>query len=160
MSPKAAAPELQAAGFANKLGWAWIALVLALAVHVTDEALTGFLSVYNPTVLAMRAKIGFWPMPLFGFREWLGELIVGIVLLLALTPFVFRGARWIRPIFYVLAILAGVLNALGHTLGTIFGRTVSTVHFSRPAPGFYSSPLLLIVAIYALMQLWQTRGLA
>jgi hypothetical protein len=33
---------------ARKHGFAWIALCLALAVHVIDETLTDFLSVYNP----------------------------------------------------------------------------------------------------------------
>ncbi len=132
---------------------------MVLAVHVTDEALTGFLSVYNPTVLALRAKFGFWPMPTFQFREWLSGLIVGILLLAALSPFAFRNARWIRPIFYFVAIVTGGFNALGHTLGTILGHTVSTVRFPRPAPGFYSSPLLLIASIYALVQLRRTRGL-
>ena len=47
----------------KKLGIAWVQLCLALAAHVTDEALTGFLSVYNPTVLALQAKLGFWLMP-------------------------------------------------------------------------------------------------
>ena len=45
-----AVPTLQVA-YAN-LGRAWIALWVALAVHVFDESVTGFLSVYNPTVLA------------------------------------------------------------------------------------------------------------
>ena len=81
----------------KKLGIAWVLVCLALAAHVTDEAFTGFLSVYNPTVLALRAKLGFWPMPTFEFREWLTGLIVAVLLLLALSPFVFRGARWIRP---------------------------------------------------------------
>jgi hypothetical protein len=130
---------------------------VALALHVVDEALTGFLAVYNPTVLALRARLGFWPMPTFDFREWLTGLILGIVLLAALTPFAFRNARWIRPIFYVAAVVAGVVNALGHTVATILGHTVSTVRFQRPAPGFYSSPLLLIVSIYALVQLRRTR---
>jgi hypothetical protein len=31
----------------------------ATAVQVTDEALTGFLSVYNPAVVALRVKLGF-----------------------------------------------------------------------------------------------------
>lgn len=142
----------------RKLGTAWVGLALAFAIHVTDEALTGFLSVYNPTVQALRAELGFWPMPTLEFRAWLGGLIAGVIVLLALSPFVFRGARWIRPIFYFLAIVAGLLNAFGHTVGTIFGQTVSTVHFPRPAPGFYSSPLLVIAAVYALMQLRRTRG--
>ena len=47
---------------ARKLGFAWIALCFALALHVVDEALTGFLSVYNPTVLALRSRYAWFPM--------------------------------------------------------------------------------------------------
>jgi hypothetical protein len=141
----------------SRLGVAWLLMCTALAVHVTDEVLTGFLSVYNPTVLALRAKLGFWPMPIFEFREWLTGLVLGTLLLLVLSPFAFRNARWIRPVFYLCVILAGLLNALGHTVATILGHTVSTVRFARPAPGFYSSPLLVIVSVYALVQLRRTR---
>ena len=49
------------------------------------------------------------------------------------------------------------MNALGHTVATILGHTVITVQFQRPASGFYSSPLLLIVSIYALVPLRRTR---
>ena len=38
----------------RELGSAWIALSLSLALRVFDEAMTDFLSVYNPTVLAIR----------------------------------------------------------------------------------------------------------
>ena len=141
----------------SRLGFAWLFMCVSLAIHVTDEALTGFLSVYNPTVLALRAKLGFWPMPTFGFREWLTGLVLGILLLLALSPFAFRDASWIRPVLYFCALVAGLFNALGHTLATIFGQTVSTVQFARPAPGFYSSPLLAIASVYALVQLRRTR---
>jgi hypothetical protein len=139
-----------------KLGVAWVLLALALAVHVTDETLTGFLSVYNPTVLALRARFGSWPMPTFEFRVWLTGLILGVVLLLALSPFAFRGSRWIRPLFYFLVVMM-FFNAMGHTLGTIFGQTVSSVRFPRPAPGFYSSPLLFAASIYGFVQLRRTR---
>jgi multisubunit Na+/H+ antiporter MnhE subunit len=130
---------------------------IALAVHVADEALTGFLTVYNPTVLALRAKLGFWPMPTFTFQQWLTGLAAGILLLALLSPFAFQNERWIRPIFYFVAIVTGILNALGHTMATIIGQTVSTIRFARPAPGFYSSPLLLVAAMYALVQLRRTR---
>src|SRR5713226_6464965 len=100
----------------SKLGIAWVALCAALAVHVTDEALTGFLSVYNPTVLALRTRLGYWPMPTFEFRQWLTDLSVGIFVLI-LTPFAFRNARWFRPIFYFVVVVTGIFNALGHTLG-------------------------------------------
>jgi hypothetical protein len=144
----------------RRLGIAWIALCLALALHVIDEAVNGFLYVYNPTVLALRAKFGFWPMPTFTFAEWLIGLVSGILLMAACSPFAFRNARWIRPIFYFLAIVTGIFNALGHTLGTILGGSVSTVHFSRPMPGFISSPILFAAAAYALVQLRRTRKAA
>jgi hypothetical protein len=141
----------------RRLGYAWIGLWLALGLHVTDEALTGFLSVYNPTVLALRAKLGFWPMPTFTFRDWLVGLIIAVALLALLTPFAFRNARWLRPIFYLVAIVFEIFNAAGHIIGTILGHTVASVRFPRPAPGFYSSPLLLAAAIYSLVQLHRTR---
>jgi hypothetical protein len=139
-----------------KQGEAWILLCLALAIHVLDEALTGFLKVYNPTVLALRQRLGYWPMPPFEFRNWLTGLIVLVVILLALSPFAFRGARAFRPFFYLFAILM-LANGLGHIAATILGQTVSSVHFARPAPGFYSAPLLLAGSIYSLLQLRKTR---
>ncbi len=158
MNTMAAVPASDQAGSTQNLGLAWVLLALALAAHVADEALTGFLAVYNPTVEALRARLGYWPMPTFEFREWLTGLIVGVLVLLALSPFAFRGDRWIRPIFYVLVVIM-FFNGMGHTLGTIFGQTVSTVHFPRPAPGFYSSPLLFASSIYGFIQLRRTRVL-
>jgi len=139
-----------------RLGLAWVMMWLALAIHVTDEALTRFLAIYNPTVLALRANFGFWLAPTFGFRGWLIGLGSGIFLLALLTPFAFRNAPRMRPLMYFCAVVLGIFNALGHTLGTIFGQTVSTVRFPRPAPGFYSSPLLFVVAVYLLVQLRKT----
>ena len=156
MSTTTAQVSAMKVSFAHKLGLAWVLLALSLAIHVTDEALTGFLAVYNPTVLAMREKIGFWPMPTFSFREWLAGLFIGVAVMLALSPFVFRGARWIRPIFYILAFIM-IGNAFAHTAATILGHTVSSVRFPRPAPGFYSSPLLLAASVYALIQLRNTN---
>jgi hypothetical protein len=151
------------AGFAHastsspsKLGVAWIAFCLAIALHVTDEALTGFLSVYNPTVLALRPR-DWWFPPTFETRVWLTGLILGIVIGLALSPLFFRGARWVRPIGYFLAVVVGILNALGHITGTILGRTVAPVRFPRPMPGFYSSPFLLAASVYLLVQLAARR---
>ncbi len=93
---------------------------------------------------------------MFRFEVWLTGLIVVVLLLLALSPQVFRGARWMRPIAYVLAVIM-IGNGLGHIVGTIAGRTVSSVHFARPAPGFYSSPVLIAAAVWLLVQLRRTR---
>src|SRR5271166_5593141 len=94
-------PSLSASGF----GRAWFALTVAFALHVLDEATTGFLAVYNPTVLAVRARWGWFPMPTFELREWLAGLIAAVVLCFALTPVAARGARWLRPLAWFYAVL-------------------------------------------------------
>ena len=139
----------------RKLGFAWVALCATLAIHTFDEASTGFLSVYNPTVLELRRRISFFPMPTFGYREWLLGLIAGTLVLLVLSPLMFRGARWIRPLAYIFGAIM-FANGIGHTAGTIFGRTVASVRFPRPMPGFYSAPLLFICSTYLLIQLRRT----
>ncbi len=136
----------------RSLARAWILLCLALALHVFDEATTGFLRVYNPTVLALRERIGWWPMPPFEFGQWLAGLIVVVVVLLALSGSVVRGAKGTRVAAYIFAVVM-LLNAAGHTLATIFGQTVASVTFPRPAPGFWSSPIMAAAAIYLLVAL-------
>jgi hypothetical protein len=133
-------------------GGPWVALCVAFALHVLDEALTGFLAVYNPTVAALRERWGWFPMPTFGFQEWLVGLILAVVACFALAPLAFGGARGLRPVAWL---LAGFLNGLGHTLFTILGRTVESVRFARPAPGFYSSPVLLLAAGWMFVRLWE-----
>jgi multisubunit Na+/H+ antiporter MnhE subunit len=91
-------------------------------------------------------------MPTFQFRVWLIGLIVGNVVVLLLTPLAYQNAWWLRPVAYFYAAIM-LLNGCGHTLATILGRTVSSVHFPRPAPGFYSSPLLLAGSIFLLLRL-------
>ena len=140
----------------ENFGLAWLLLSVALCCHVTDEALTGFLAVYNPTVLAMRAQYPWFPMPTFGFREWLGALVFACVVLFALTPLAYRNARWLRPFSYFYAVTM-FLNGMGHTIFTVLGRTVASVQFPRPAPGFYSSPLLLVTSVYLFWRLLATR---
>jgi hypothetical protein len=129
---------------------------VVLALHVFDEATTGFLGVYNPTVLALRQQLGWWPMPTFTFDAWLQGLIVGCILLLALSVPIFYGARWLYIPAAIFAALT-LLNAAGHIVFTMLGHTVATVRFPRPAPGFWSSPFLAAASIYFLIQLRKTR---
>lgn len=142
---------------ASGFGLSWFALTLAFALHVLDEATTGFLSVYNPTVSAMRARFNWFPMPTFGFREWLFALIVGVAFCFALTPIAARGAQWLRPLAWFYSLIM-FLNGVGHTVFSILGRTVASVTFPRPAPGFYSSPFLFIGSIWLMIRLWKTAS--
>jgi hypothetical protein len=136
-------------------GRGWFALTVAFVLHVLDEASTGFLNVYNPTVTAMRERWGWFPMPTFGFRAWLLGLIAGVVICFTLTPLASSGARALRPFAWFYAVLM-FFNGLGHTLFTILGHTVATVTFSRPAPGFYSSPFLFIGSVWLMVELRRT----
>jgi len=47
-----------------------------------------FLSVYNPTVIALRAKRPWLPFPIFTFGVWLAGLVAAVVLLLCLSVLV------------------------------------------------------------------------
>ena len=135
----------------------WLLLTVGFALHVLDEATTGFLNVYNPTVLAMRARWAWFPMPTFQFREWLVGLCFGVVLCFAVTPLAARNVGLLRPPAWFYALIM-FFNGMGHTVFTILGRTVASVTFPRPAPGFYSSPLLLGASAWLMMRLWRTRA--
>jgi hypothetical protein len=141
----------------SSFGWPWFALTVTFALHVFDEASTGFLGVYNPTVTILRSRWGWFPMPTFAFHEWLVDLIVAVLICFALTPLAAQGVRWMRPLAWLYAVIH-LLNATGHTLGTILGHTVASVTFPRPAPGFYSSPLLFIASIWLMMRLRRTAA--
>ena len=121
---------------------AWICLALALALHVTDEALTGFLPVYNGVVEGIRSERPWVPLPTFSFPVWLAGLVLGVLLLLTLTPVVSRGARWIRVVSLILSVVM-ILNALGHVGASLY--------WGRLAPGVYSSPFLFIAALALLV---------
>jgi len=117
---------------------AWLLLVGALAIHVIDEALTGFLQFYNPLVLSIRSRLEWFPMPTFSFAAWLGGLIAFIVVLVSLTPIVRRGGVVIRVLSTVFAALM-FLNGLGHLGGSVY--------FGRWLPGATSAPLLLAASV-------------
>jgi hypothetical protein len=136
-----------------RLGRAWLALCVAIALHVTDEALTGFLGVWNPTVAAIHARWPWSPLPTFRFDIWLGGLIAAVLIAFAVSPVFFRGGGALRVPAYVVAALVGIGNGLGHTVATVLGHTAPEVTFPRPAPGFYSSPLLMAAAVWVIVEL-------
>ncbi len=137
---------------ASGFGRAWFALTVAFALHVFDEATTGFLAIYNPTVIALRGRWSWFPMPTFEFREWLVGLMIAVVLCLALTPLAARDARWLRPLAWFYALIM-FFNGIGHTSVTILGHTVASIPVPRPAPGFYSSPFLFIGSVWLMLSL-------
>jgi len=135
----------------NKNALAWILLTVAGALHVLDEALHDFLSYYNPLVLDLREKLGLFPMPTFSHGLWLGGLIAAILLSFLLTPIVARGRRVIRMVVTAISIVM-ILNAFGHMFGSLY--------FGYLVPGFFSSPLLLIAAVWMTVRGFGKQGWA
>ena len=135
----------------RRFGLAWLLFALSLGLHVTDEALTRFLTVYNPTVLELRSRVPWLRLPLFGFQEWLTTLSLAVGVLLLLTPVAYSAPRWMRVAAVPLSIVIGILNGCDHLGATILGHTFSDIRFPRPAPGTYSSPFLIAAGINLLL---------
>jgi hypothetical protein len=126
----------------QQFGIAWIGFALAFACHFVDEATHGFLPMYNSVASKIRIELSLPVPPIFSFTVWITLLIGAFVLLLCVSPLAFRGNHWLRVISKPIAVLAGVLNAALHI--------TSSLYFHRWMPGVYSSPILLIAAIYLL----------
>ena len=120
-----------------------MALCGALAIHVADEALTDFLSLYNPTVLALRDRYPSLPLATFTFEGWLALLIFAIIALTTASYFVWK-RRWaMRPISYAFAGFM-LLNGVLHIAGSFYMGTFMS--------GVYSSPLLLAASIFLIVR--------
>ena len=141
----------------SSFGTPWLLLCLAFAMHVWDEAAHDFLSYYNSTVLALYGHFSWFPRMDLHVRTWLAALLVANLVLLVLTPWAYRNARWLRPLAYVFAGIQ-LLNGTGHVLAAIRGRTVPSVQFEGPAPGVYTAPLLVALAAYLFWALRKSRG--
>lgn len=125
-----------------------MALAIALGLHLIDEALTGFLPLYNSIVASLRETFAWVPLPTFSYSNWLAGLVAGIALLLGLSPLAFAGNPYLRPIAYFLGVLM-TLNALAHIVGSIYSGTL--------VPGSLSSPVLLIAAVLLLRTTHRVR---
>jgi len=130
---------------------AWATLCAAFALHVLDEAANDFLSWYNPSVLAIRARVPWLPLPVFTFPVWISGLTIAVVTLAALTPLVRCGRRWLIPLAYVYGAIH-VANGIGHIATSIAGRWL--------APGVMSSPVLVAAAVWLLVETdrWRRSG--
>jgi len=124
---------------------AWYLLVAALAVHVCDEAATGFLDFYNPLVLSLRERVHWFPMPTFTFGVWLAGLILVVIVLASLGRLVRSGSVGARVVSWVLAVIM-LLNGIGHLGGSLY--------FHRWLPGTTSAPLLLAASLLLGLRAW------
>ena len=126
----------------QRFGICWLFFGYTLALHVLDEAGHDFLSVYNPNALAIRRAVSFLPVPVFTFQSWIGSLMLALTVLLVLTPFAFRGLKWMRMLAIPIGVVLGIGNGSAHIL--------SSIYFKRMMPGVYSAPLILVSGVLLL----------
>jgi hypothetical protein len=117
----------------------WLALTLALALHVADEAAHDFLGFYNPFVMMLRDVTLIQWLPTFEFRPWLIGLIVAIAALLAAGQFATERALRVLALPYGLIMF---LNGCAH-----IGMSLYT---QRMIPGVLSSPVIGACAAWLL----------
>ena len=122
----------------QRWGRSWLIQVAALALHVLDEAVFGFLPVYNSAVEALRDAYSWTWLPTFSETSWLTGLTLGIVVLLALSQPVYAGKTFMRPVSFFVGGLM-LLNGIGH-IG-------ASLYLNEPIPGVASAPVLVLAAV-------------
>ncbi|HZH42327.1 MAG TPA: HXXEE domain-containing protein [Gemmatimonadales bacterium] len=134
---------MTAGGVAAPFGTAWVAAVLALALHVADEAAHDFLAWYNPRALRIRQRFGRFPFPpTFTFWPWLLGLSAAVVVLAVLTPLAFAGDPGMRWAAFALGAIH-VANGSLHLAGAIIAR--------RAVPGVWTAPVLLLAGAWVVL---------
>jgi hypothetical protein len=137
---------------AHGLGRPWLALCLCLTVHVAEEAFMGFLPVYSDASRAVGELFPYVTSPslVLAVSMWMG--VAFIATLTGLSPFAYRGAGWMRVATIGVALVA-LANVSGHVGGSMLA--------GRALPGTYTTPLLAVAGVYALVSAWRwTPGVA
>ncbi len=128
------------------LGRPWLALCFCLTVHVAEEAFTGFLPVYGDATRAVGELFPYIASPSLALAVsmWMGVAFIAV--LTGLSPFAYRGASWTRvaTIGVALVVLA---NVSGHVVGSVLAGSV--------LPGTYTTPLLAVAGVYAVVSAWR-----
>ena len=118
---------------ANRFGKAWLMLSFFLLLHIIDEALNGFLPVYNENALKIRASTGI-PFPTFAFAYWFTGLICLDIWFLFLSRYALQGRRVIIWLAYPFAIIM-LANGLVHLAGSLY--------LQQWIPGSLTAPFLV-----------------
>jgi hypothetical protein len=130
----------------SALGRPWLALCLAIALHLGEEAHGGFLSNYREAVHAVRELLPIVASPslVLAAGMWLAVAMVGI--LTALSPYAYRGKPWMRVATIGLSLIA-LANVTGYIGGSLLARSL--------IPGTFTLPLLVAAGVYALVVAWR-----
>ena len=130
----------------NGMGRPWLALCFCLTVHVAEEAYTGFLPFYSDATRAVSELFPYVTSPSLVLAASMWMSVAFVAVLTALAPFAYRGASWMRVATIGVALIA-LANVTGHAGGSMLA--------GYPLPGTYTTPLLAVVGVYALVSAWR-----
>jgi len=130
----------------NGIGRPWLALCFCLTVHVAEEVYTGFLPFYSDATRAVSELFPYVTSPSLVLAASMWMSVAFVAALTALAPFAYRGAIWMRVATIGVALIA-LANVTGHAGGSML--------VGHPLPGVYTTPLLAIVGVYALVCAWR-----
>jgi len=134
----------------RRFGYPWLLFVGALTIQTVEEAIHKSSSAYNLIVPAIRLQMPLFPMPTFTIGSWLHTFLACIVLLLvAGSPFAFRGVRWMWIVALTLLIVMASFDVLVLVL--------SSAYFHRWMPGTFSFPLVVMAAFFLLRSLFSRK---
>ena len=130
----------------NGIGRPWLALCFCLTVHVAEEAFTGFLPFYSDATRAVSEIFPYVTSPSLVLAASMWMSVAFVAILTALVPFAYRGASWMRVATIGVALVA-LANVSGHIGGSLL--------VGSALPGVYTTPLLAVVGVYALVSAWR-----
>jgi hypothetical protein len=115
---------------------------------VAEEAFTSFLPFYSDATRAVSEFFPYVTSPslVLAISMWLSVAFVAI--LTALAPFAYRGASWMRVATIGVALVA-LANVTGHAGGSMLA--------GQALPGVYTTPLLAVAGVYALVSAWRWK---
>ena len=128
------------------MGRPWLALCFCLTVHVAEETYTGFLPYYSSATRAVSELLPYVTSPSLVLAASMWMSVAFVAILTVLTPFAYRGASWMRVATIGVALVA-LANVTGHVGGSMLA--------GHPLPGIYTTPLLAVVGVFALVSAWR-----
>jgi len=123
-----------------------LALCFCLTAHVAEEAFTGFLPFYGDATRAVSELLPFVTSPSLVLAASMLLSVAFVATLTALAPFAYRGAGWMRVVTIGVSLVA-LANVSGHIGGSMLA--------GQALPGVYTTPLLAVVGVYALVFAWR-----
>lgn len=127
----------------GRLSRAWLALTLALTLHVAEGAVRDYLAFYNPLAMSLRDMLLWTWMPTFTFAAWLGGWIVILAALYGLTWFAACPARWVVWCALAYAEVVFLFSA---------AKLAFAIYLQKAIPGVFTAPLLLIASLWLTLE--------